>query len=188
MCRVMCGILLCVHGLFGVPLLEQIHAYFLYKNRSYPQALSLYESLYAQQKHCENAYNLANVYYKMGVYASAVRLYQEGLELPCKETYYPLLWHNLGNAFFALGRYVEAYHAFENAQNLKPNTATHQNLAITRTLLEQKQTIAAIITKPKAQDSQDFENLTPLLAPQIAKPQDAGALDLGSLKPELKPW
>lgn len=181
--RVVCGVLLCFGALWGV--IEEIHAYFLYKNHSYPKALSVYESIYAQHKHCHNAYNLANVYYKMGVYASAVRMYEEGLELPCEEKYYALLWHNLGNALFALGRYVEAHHAFENALSLKTHSATQHNLAITRELLEQKKAIAAIITKPKAQDSQEFESNTPLLAPQImpSETKDAGTAPSSSLKP-----
>lgn len=171
--RIVLCVCLCIQWGFGVGMFESMRAYFWYKNGHYEQALQDYERIYAQHKLCHNAYNLANVYYKMGVYASAVRLYQEGLELPCAQSHYAPVWHNLGNALFALGRYVEAYHAFENAQNLKPNTATQQNLTTTRELLEQKKAIATIITKPKVQDSQEFSALAPLLAPQITKPQDA---------------
>lgn len=193
---------------------ESMRAYFWYKNGHYERALGDYERIYATQRHCENAYNLANVYYKMGVYASAVRLYQEGLELPCAHAYYALLWHNLGNALFMLHRYVEAHHAFENAQNLAPSAATQTNLAITRELLEQRRAVAAIITKPKARDSREIESTTPLLALQIAKSEEMSTKDVGldsvdsiesispeadstpsqksglerKLKPTLKPW
>lgn len=179
--RVVWSMMFCVAYLWSAPFLEQIQAYFLYKQHAYPQALRMYESLYTQQKLCHNAYNLANVYYKMGIYASAISLYQEGLELPCKDKYYALLWHNLGNALFALGRYVEAYHAFENALRFASNVDTQHNLAITRELLEHEKSIAKIITKPKATDSQEFENTTPLVMPQIATPKDL-------TDTHLKPW
>ena len=105
---------------------------------------------------CKSAYNLANTYYKLGIFASALKFYKQALDLPCKQefktqAFYAKIYHNLGNSFFMLSDLPQSIQAYKYALKLHPTSQSKNNLAYIQDMAANKGSFAKIIKKQKIQ-------------------------------------
>lgn len=90
------------------------------------KALKFYQKIDASKQNDASHYNLANSYYRNRDYEKAAQHYQEIKTTNVTLEYERL--HNLGNAFYQLGRLDEAAKAYQDALMLREEPATRFNL------------------------------------------------------------
>ncbi|MCI7484925.1 MAG: tetratricopeptide repeat protein [Helicobacter sp.] len=153
--------------------LSEFRAYILYQSNNYERALEIYTELFRESQTCKSAYNLANTYYKLGIFASALKFYKQALDLPCKQefktqAFYAKIYHNLGNSFFMLSDLPQSIQAYKYALKLHPTSQSKNNLAYIQDMAANKGSFAKIIKKQKIQAlSRPSKNSVELFMPNL---------------------
>lgn len=127
------------------PDLEQ-QAYQAYLNKSYPEAISLYQKLIREKPLiASHHFSLGVVYQHAGQWDSAIQSYQKTLEL---EPDHVDAQHNLGAVYVQLKRWPEAFARYQEVIRLQPqDPEAHFNLALAQDLAGQSQ--AALVNYRK---------------------------------------
>ncbi len=113
--------------IFGFRTLDKANA--AYERGDYRASSSAYKGYALQDKSAEALYNAANGYYRMGRYATAVRLYRSVQFTEAEKNHQ--LYHNLGNALAKLGdrqHLTEAVEAYKKALKFREESETRENL------------------------------------------------------------
>lgn len=134
----------------------------LKQKKSFPEAITILESLVNQDREISNEnlgmihYNLGNTYRDIKNEDKAIEQYKKAVE---KRPNHASTWHNLGQSYFSTGDLENAAKAYEKALEYNPNhTEARARLELFNDLKDsgEIEAVKEIITKP----SDEFEKMS----------------------------